>query len=65
MILMVPKRLYSFKIDPAVADALKQIKARDGIGESEQIRRGIAMWLQSKGWRQQPGRRRAATRRRP
>ena len=32
-------------IDPAIADALKRIKARDGIPESEQIRRGIELWL--------------------
>jgi hypothetical protein len=41
--------MYSFKIDPEVADALKQIKKKDGVGESEQIRRGIDLWLKSKG----------------
>lgn len=46
---MSPKKLYSFKIDSEVAEALKTIKARDGIGESEQIRRGIDLWLKTKG----------------
>ena len=43
------KKMYTFAIDFDAADALKSIKARDGIPESEQIRRGIAMWIQSKG----------------
>jgi hypothetical protein len=46
---LLKKRIYSFKIDPAMADALKAIKARDGVLESEQIRRGIALWLKIKG----------------
>lgn len=46
---MSPKKLYSFKIDYEVAEALKDIKARDGIGESEQIRRGILLWLKTQG----------------
>jgi hypothetical protein len=48
-LLVSPKKLYSFKIDPEVADALKCIKDRQGIGESEQIRRGIALWLKAQG----------------
>ena len=46
---MTPKKLYSFKIDAEVAAALKRIKARDGVGESEQIRRGILIWLKRHG----------------
>ena len=46
---MSPKKLYSFKIDSEIAAALKRIKARDGIGESEQIRRGIVLWLKQQG----------------
>lgn len=59
-----PKRLYSFKIDPEVADALKVIKSREGIGESEQIRRGIELWLKSKGAKVKPERKRPVTRKR-
>jgi hypothetical protein len=43
------KKPYNFMIDPDVAAALKRIKQRDGIAESEQIRRGIVMWLDTKG----------------
>jgi hypothetical protein len=45
------KKIYSFKIDPRMADALKVVKERDGVPESEQIRRGIAMWLRANGVR--------------
>ena len=46
---MSPKKYYSFMIDPEMAEALKTVKERDGVAESEQIRRGIAMWLKTKG----------------
>jgi len=47
---MTPKkRPYNVKIDPELIDALRAVKARDGIPESEQIRRGIRLWLKSKG----------------
>ena len=40
--------LFTFPIEPQLAKALKFVKARDGISEAEQIRRGIRMWLKSK-----------------
>jgi hypothetical protein len=43
------RKLYSFWIDPTLAEGLKAIKARDGIPESEQIRRAIEAWLDAKG----------------
>ena len=46
-----PKRPYTLKIDHELLDALRVIKARDGISESEQIRRGIRLWLKAKGVR--------------
>jgi hypothetical protein len=51
------------KIDPELIEALRAIKERDGIAESEQIRRGIQMWLESKGRKPKPAPRRASTRR--
>jgi hypothetical protein len=48
-VVSLPKRPYTLKIDPALIDALRAIKIRDGIAESEQIRRGIRLWLESKG----------------
>ena len=39
----------NFWIDADLAVGLKAIKAQDGIPEAEQIRRGIKLWLESKG----------------
>lgn len=46
---MTPRRKYSFWIDDEQAEGLKRIKERDGVLESEQIRRAINRWLQEKG----------------
>jgi len=43
------KVMYSLRLDPDVLTLLKQIKARDGIPESEQIRRGLDLWFEQKG----------------
>jgi hypothetical protein len=56
------KRPYNVKIDPELLDALRAVKERDGINESEQIRRGIRLWLKSKGVTVQALRPRARTR---
>ncbi len=41
----------NFYLDSDLGDGLKAIKERDGVSESEQIRRGIKLWLESKGYR--------------
>ena len=46
---MTPRRKYSFWIDDEQAEGLKVIKDRDGVLESEQIRRAINRWLEEKG----------------
>ena len=38
---MTPRKRYSFWIDDEQADGLKRVKERDGVLESEQIRRAI------------------------
>ena len=43
------KRPYTLKLDEELIAAMKAIKARDGIPESEQIRRGLQRWLDAKG----------------
>ena len=43
------RRRINFYIDPDLADGLKTLKERDGVPESEQIRRGIKLWLEAKG----------------
>ncbi len=59
------RKLYSFPIEADLAEGLKQVKERDGISEAEQIRRGIRMWLESRGVMTKAERKRAATRKRP
>jgi len=41
----------NFYLDSDLGEGLKAIKERDGVSESEQIRRGIKLWLESKGYR--------------
>lgn len=41
--------MFSFYIDADLRRGLKAIRDRDGISESEQIRRAIRAWLTSKG----------------
>ena len=43
------KIMYSLRLEPDQARLLKAIKARDGIPESEQIRRALMMWFKQKG----------------
>lgn len=37
-------------IDPDVLDRLQSIEVRTGLSKSEQIRRGIGWWLESREW---------------
>jgi hypothetical protein len=60
---MVRKK-YSFWIDDDQAEGLKFVKERDGVLESEQIRRAINDWLDKKGVMKLE-RKRAVTRKRP
>ena len=46
---MTPRKKYSFYIDDEQVDGLKAVKERDGVLESEQIRRAINDWLDKKG----------------
>ncbi|HYT76452.1 MAG TPA: hypothetical protein VEL79_16970 [Vicinamibacterales bacterium] len=43
------KVMYSLRLEPEQARLLKTIKARDGIPESEQIRRALGLWFEQKG----------------
>jgi hypothetical protein len=58
------RKLYSFWIDHAQAIGLKTVKKRDGVPESEQIRRAIDAWLEKKDAKLKTAPRRALTRRR-
>jgi Arc/MetJ-type ribon-helix-helix transcriptional regulator len=43
------KKRYSLRLDPESARLLKELKFRDGISESEQIRRALRLWFEQKG----------------
>jgi hypothetical protein len=45
----MPKKTFTFAISDEMKAALTSIRERDGIPEAEQIRRGIQMWLDSRG----------------
>ncbi len=55
--------IYNFAIDLELLAALRRVKARDGISESEQIRRGIRLRLKSKGAMKSAGKRTSTSRR--
>jgi hypothetical protein len=42
------KQMYSLRLDSDLADLLKVVKERDGIPESEQIRRALRRWFEQK-----------------
>ena len=47
--------MYSFAIDPDLRDGLRQVKERDGVAESEQIRRAVRVWLEQRDAIKPPG----------
>jgi hypothetical protein len=63
-VLMAPRIRYNFWIDEEQRDALRFIKDRDGVLESEQIRRAVDLWLEQKGVKTKAKRKRAGTRKR-
>jgi hypothetical protein len=58
------RRLYNFRIDPDLDEGLKTVKERDGIPESEQIRRALREWLDRRGVIEKSDRKRAYNRKR-
>lgn len=44
-----PRRVMTFRIDDELVDGMDQLWKRDGIAASEQVRRAIRAWLESKG----------------
>jgi hypothetical protein len=60
---VTPRQRYGFWIGPEQREGLRVVKERDGVLESEQIRRAINDWLRKKGVLKSD-RKRAGTRRR-
>ena len=61
---MTQRRVSTFRIDDELIDGLREVWERDGVPPSEQVRRAIRMWLESKGVIKKAERPRAATRKR-
>ena len=62
---MTPRRVSTFRIDDELIDGLREVWERDGVAPSEQVRRAIRMWLESKGVLKKAERLRVAPRKRP
>lgn len=41
--------MYALRLDTDLRELLRRVKARDGISESEQIRRALKLWFKQKG----------------
>ena len=42
-------KMRTFYLDDELAEGLKTLKAERGVPETEQVRRGVRMWLESEG----------------
>lgn len=62
---MAPKtKVATFRPDADIFEAMQALRERDGVPFSEQIRRALRMWLESKR-AMKTERKRAVTRKRP
>ena len=61
---MTPLKQTAFRIDADLLASLQEIKRCDGIPVSEQVRRALQAWVESKGV-MKAERKRAVTRKRP
>jgi hypothetical protein len=46
---VTPKRLANFRLEHELLEGLSLVKDRDGIPLTEQVRRAIRLWLDSRG----------------
>ena len=60
---MTPRVATTYRIDDDILEALRVVRERDGVPVSEQVRRALKMWLESKGVELKSPQRRASTRR--
>jgi hypothetical protein len=62
---MTSRKVTAFRIDQELLDGLRQVEDRDGVLVSEQVRRAIRAWLDTRGVTvKRAERKRAATRKR-
>ena len=62
---MSPKTASTFRIDDELLEALRTVKDRDGIPITEQVRRALLMWIESKDVEVRAERKRVSARKRP
>jgi hypothetical protein len=63
---MSPKQFTAFRVAPEVLQAMRELKARDGVPMSVQVDFAVRAWLGTKGVQiKEPGRKRPASRKRP
>ena len=58
-------RLTAFRVDQDLMEAMQRLQERDGISYSEQMRRALRPWLESKGVIETTERKRVGPRKRP
>jgi hypothetical protein len=58
------RRVSTFRLDDDLLEGMQLIWQRDGVQPSEQVRRALRAWLESKGIKMKAAPRRAQTRRR-
>jgi hypothetical protein len=46
---VTPKRLTNFRLEDELLEGLSLVKDRDGIPLTEQVRRAVRLWLDSRG----------------
>jgi hypothetical protein len=49
MVVMSPKEMTAFRIEPEIMDGLRRVKDRDGVPLSVQVDRALRAWLEKKG----------------
>ena len=59
------KKQTAFRLEPDILEGLHAIKDRDGVPISEQVRRALREWIDTKAVRGKTERQRAGTRKRP
>lgn len=60
---MSPNRLASFRLDETLLDGLRAVTERDGIPQTEQVRRALRAWLEERGVLSTPAKAKTARKR--
>ncbi len=62
---MTPLKAATFRLETELLEGLQEVRQRDGVAITEQVRRAITAWLKVKGVTVKAERKRAVTRKRP